>query len=52
MIEVKKVVEKQEIQDDDDEVVRSEKEVKKLVLEKFHRWIKVFDKKQLERMPT
>ena len=52
MIEVKKVVEKQEIQDDDDEVVRSEEEVKKLVLEKFYRWIKVFDKKQLEKIPT
>jgi len=26
--------------------------VKKLVLEKFHKWIKVFSKKQLERMPT
>jgi len=23
-----------------------------LVLEKFHKWIKVFGKKQLERMPT
>jgi len=26
--------------------------VKKLVQEKFHRWIKVFGKKQSERMPT
>ena len=26
-------------------------EAKKLVLENFHRWIKVFGKKQLERMP-
>ena len=26
-------------------------EAKKLVPEKFHRWIKVFGKKQLERMP-
>jgi len=32
--------------------VKSEVEAKKLVLEKFHRWIKVFSKKQLERMPT
>jgi len=32
--------------------VKSEAEAKKLVLEKFHRWIKVFSKKQLERMPT
>jgi len=29
---------------------KSEEEVKKLVPEKFHRWIKVFSKKQLERM--
>ena len=26
-------------------------EAKKLVLEKFHKWIKVFGKKQSERMP-
>ena len=26
-------------------------ETKKLVLEQFHKWIKVFGKKQLERMP-
>jgi len=32
--------------------VKSEAEVKKLVLEKFHRWIKVFVNKQSERMPT
>ena len=32
--------------------MKSEAEAKKLVLEKFHRWIKVFSKKQLERMPT
>ena len=29
-----------------------EAEAKRLVLEKFHKWIKVFGKKQLERMPT
>ena len=29
-----------------------EEEAKKLVSEKFHRWIKVFSKKQSERMPT
>ena len=29
-----------------------EAEAKKLVPEKFHEWIKVFGKKQLERMPT
>jgi len=26
-------------------------EAKELVLEKFHKWIKVFGKKQSERMP-
>jgi len=34
------------------EVARSEAEAKKLVPEKFHRWIKVFGKKQSERMLT
>ena len=29
-----------------------EEEAKKMVLEKFHPWIKVFRKKQSERMPT
>jgi len=29
-----------------------EAEAKKLVPEKFHKWIKVFGKKQSERMPT
>ena len=33
-------------------MAKSEAESKKLVPEKFHRWIKVFGKKQLERMPT
>ena len=32
--------------------MKSEAEAKKLVPEKFHRWIKVFGKKQLERIPT
>jgi len=32
--------------------VKSEAEAKKLVPERFHRWIKVFGKKQSERMPT
>jgi len=32
--------------------VKSEAEAKKLVLEKFHRWIKIFSKKQSERMLT
>ena len=32
--------------------MKSEEEAKKLVPEKFHRWIKVFSKKQSERMPV
>jgi len=32
--------------------VKSEAEAKRLVPEKFHKWIKVFGKKQSERMPT
>jgi len=52
MMEVKKVVEEWEIWDEEEKAVKSEKEAKKLVLEKFHRWIKVFGKKQSERMPT
>ena len=33
-------------------MVKLEVEVKNLVLKRFHRWIKVFGKKQSERMPT
>ena len=51
-MEVKKVAEVQEIWDEEEEAVRSEEEAKKLVPEKFHRWIKVFGKKQSERMST
>ena len=51
-MEVKKVVEEWEIWDEEEEVARSEVEAKKLVLEQFHKWIKVFGKKQSERMPT
>jgi len=51
-MEIKKVAEEWEIWEEEEEAVKSEAEVKKLVLEQFHRWIKVFGKKQLERMPT
>ena len=51
-MEVKKVAEEWEIWDEEEEVAKSEAESKKLVPEKFHRWIKVFGKKQSERMPT
>ena len=45
MMEVKKVAEKWEIWEEDKEAARSEMEAKKLVPEKFHKWIKVFRKK-------
>jgi len=51
-MEVKKVAEEWEIWDDEEETAKSEAEAKKLVPEKFHGWIKVFGKKQSERMPT
>ena len=49
MMEVKKVAEEWKIWNEKEEVARSEE---KLVPDKFHRWIKVFGKKQSERMPT
>ena len=52
MVEVKKVAEEWEIWDEEEEAVRSEAEAKKMVPKKFHQWIKVFRKKQLERMLT
>jgi len=51
-IEVKRVAEEWKIWDEEEEAAKSEAEAKKLVLEKFHKWIKVFSKKQSERMPT
>ena len=50
--EVRKVAEEWEIWDEEEEATKSEAEAKRLVPEKFHRWIKVFGKKQSERMPT
>ena len=50
-MEVKKIAEEWEIWNEEEEVAKSEAEAKKLVPEKFHRWIKVFRKKQSERMP-
>ena len=51
-MDVKRVVKEWEIWEKEKEVTKSEEEAKKLVLEKFHKWIKVFSKKQSERMPT
>jgi len=50
--EIRRVAEEWEIWEEEEEAAKSEVEVKKLVLEKFHEWIKVFGKKQSERMPT
>ena len=41
-----------EIWKKEEEAAKLEAEAKKLVLEKFHKWIKVFGKKQSEWMPT
>jgi len=49
-MEVKRVAKEWEIWDEKEEAAKLETEAKKLVLEQFHRWIKVFSKKQLERM--
>ena len=51
-VEVRKVVEEWEIWDEEKEAAKSEAEAKKLVPEKFHEWIKMFGKKQSERMLT
>jgi len=51
-MDVKRVAEEWEIWDEEEEVAKSEAEAKKLVPERFHKWIKVFGKKQSERMPT
>ena len=51
-MEVKRIVEEWEIWDKEEEAARSEAEAEKLVLERFHKWIKVFGKKQSERMLT
>jgi len=51
-VEVKKVAEEWEIWDEEEEAARLEVETKRIVPEKFYPWIKVFGKKQSERMPT
>ena len=51
-VEVRKIAEEWEIWDEEEEAAKLEAEARRLVLERFHKWIKVFGKKQLERMPT
>ena len=50
MVKVRKIAKEWEIWDKEEEAARSEAEAKKMVSEKFHLWIKVFGKKQSERM--
>ena len=50
--EIRRVAEEWEIWEEEEEAAKLEMEAKKLVSEKFHEWIKVFGKKQSERMPT
>ena len=52
MVEVKRVAEEWEIWDKEEEAAKSETEAKKIVPEKFYSWIKIFGKKQSERIPT
>ena len=42
-MEIKKVTEEWEIWNKEKEAARSEKKAKKLVLEQFHKWIKVWE---------
>ena len=51
-MEVRKVAEEWEIWDEEEEAAKSEAKAKKIVPEKYHQWIKVFGKKQSERMLT
>ena len=51
-VEVRKVAEEWEIWDEEEEAAKLEEKAKKLILERFHKWIKVFRKKQSENMPT
>ena len=52
IVEVKQLLEEQEIEDEKEKVARSEKKAKKLVLPRFYKWIKMLGKKASERMPV
>ena len=52
MMKMKKVVEKWEIWNKEEEAAKSEVEAKKLVSERFHKWIYVFGKKASKRIST
>ena len=48
---MRKVVEEWQIWDEEEKVAKLEAEVRKLVPEKFYKWIHVFGKKASEWMP-
>ena len=48
-MEVRKVVKEWEIWDKEEEAAKLEEEAKKLVLAKFHKWIHVFTRRQVNR---
>ena len=50
-MEVKIRVEEWEIWGEEEETVNSEEEAKKLVPERFYKWIHIFGKKASEQMP-
>jgi len=49
-IEVKKIAEEWKIWNEEKEAVKSEEKAKKLVSERFHKWIHIFRKKVSERI--
>ena len=51
-MEVKKIAKEQEIWDEEKEAAKSKEEAKKLVSQRFYKWIHVFEKKASERMLT
>ena len=51
-LEVQKIVEEWEIWDEEEEAAKSKEKAKKLVPERFHKWIHVFGKKASELIPT
>ena len=51
-MEVKRMLEEQEIWNEEKEVAKSEEEAKRLVSLRFYKWIQVFEKKASERIMT
>jgi len=51
-MEVQKIAEEWEIWNEEEEEAKSEAEARKLVLERFYKWIHEFGKKMSEQMPT